>query len=116
MVITIEQGSYLNILGGHRVTQVQCKSIAEFHKLMKKEYGKYLGFSSYTNNSEEIFQFSNKKGEVQFAYIIKDIVNNEYMEKYLLMLNECKSNAAIVLILDKIYQDGFEDGVNSKGE
>jgi len=36
----------------------------------------------------------------------------EYLEKYLKKIKECKNDDDIKFIINKIYEDGYEDGCN----
>lgn len=41
-------------------------------------------------------------------------MKNIYIEKYLKLLKEAKTRKEKAAILDKLYEEGFEDGQNAK--
>lgn len=43
-------------------------------------------------------------------------MQDEYVEKYLALIKECNNDDGIRDIINEIYEDGFEDGVNEGGE
>jgi len=40
--------------------------------------------------------------------------SDSYIAKYLILISEVTTQKEIARIIDRIYEDGFEDGVNSK--
>ena len=56
--------------------------------------------------------FKEKKQVIKLQGVIK--LENKYLEKYLEKLSSTQSREEKLIILDKLYHDGFEDGVNAE--
>jgi len=46
--------------------------------------------------------------------IEKPYADNPYLKKYQDLINKAKNDKEISEIIDKIYSDGFEDGMNNE--